>query len=71
MVAIALPELNHAEEWYAHAASQILADMENGVYPDGVRAQPCDASCQTSNVQSDSRIGCFRLKMRKRQCTTR
>lgn len=36
LIALTLPELVHADEWYANAEAAIVADMENGVYPDGV-----------------------------------
>ena len=43
-----MPELNNAEDWVVHAQSQILADMENGVYPDGVEDE------ETSMVDTSS-----------------
>ena len=35
-IALAFPELNDAADWYSHAESAVLADMLDGVYPDGV-----------------------------------
>ena len=34
--ALAMPELNNAAAWYAHAGGKIMQDMQDGVYPDGV-----------------------------------
>ena len=39
LIALALPELLHADEWYSNAEQAIIADMESGVYPDGVETE--------------------------------
>ena len=38
-VALMLPELNDAGVWYTQAESKILADMEAGIYADGVETE--------------------------------
>ena len=49
--ALTMPELNNAAAWYAHAESNILEDMQSGVYPDGVEDE------ETSHYHGASVLG--------------